>query len=662
MVQEDGPLVGELQDLGVDCEVVETGSDAAAVLTASARLRTILKRVSPDVVVGNGIKSSLVVLASSVPLGIPMCWVRHDTRFSESLGQVIARLADAVVFVAPPSPIEQKRFHPIYLPPPVTAEPIDPDAARSSLLDLGVPDDRLWLGMFTRLVPQKGVDVAIQALAHAPEWRLVVAGTPDRAEPGEDRRLQALAEQAAVSDRVTWLGHVEAAGQLAGAFDAIAVLTRPGGKGYPQTEGYPLSLIEACAAGVPVIADPRRVPPMSLPEVAAGSLAVDADDPADVARALNELADEATRGVRGDASAAVGASHPRPADTAGALVDLLAGLAFRPDAGLRGGPRIAVVSTVKNEGRHAEDLVRRLLSMAADHDEVVIVDGGSDDDTLDRLQAVASLDDRLQVLSRPGCGISEGRNIGISAATAPWIACTDAGCVPDEQWLSSLRGAAASGTGDLVTGTYRASYGHGRAWEIALAHVAYPDPGELRRRTPLVKAYAKAFGRAYDATLPTGRSVAFTREVWLAAGGFPEDLPTAEDVVFGRNAVGAGARAVLCADACVEWDQRPTLRSNAKMFFGYGHGDGLSGDRRLIGRDLLRAAVYALGPAMLMSGRTRPLAVAGAAAYLSLPVVRSVRGPRPVAATSMVPVVAAVRDVAKAAGCLAGLRERRVSA
>jgi GT2 family glycosyltransferase len=393
--------------------------------------------------------------------------------------------------------------------------------------------------------------------------------------------------------------------------------------------------------------------------VADGSIAVDAEDPASVAAGLAELSDVQRRASIQSAIAAVGARHPRPLDTARSLVDLLAGLAHRPDAGVRDGVPLSVVSTVKNEGVHAEDLVRRLLAQADAEDDVVIVDGGSDDDTLPLLQQLARTDARLKVIEAPGCGISEGRNIGIRAATTDWIACTDAGCVPEDGWLMSLKAAGASGAGDLITGTYRASYGQGHAWEIALAHVAYPNPEELRRRTPLVKAYSAAFGRAYDATLPTGRSVAFTTEVWRAAGGFPEDLPTAEDVMFGQNAVEHGARAVLCADACVTWDQRPTLRSNAKMFYGYGHGDGLSGDRRLIGRDLLRAAVYAVGPAMLLSGRTRPLALAGAAAYLSLPAVRATRGPRPLAATLMVPAMAAMRDLAKAAGCLTGLRDRR---
>lgn len=660
VVLDDGPLVTVLGARGVEVHAIPTGTSGAELLRTALRLRRIIQRVRPDVVVGNGIKPSLVLLATTVPTGVPLCWVRHDTRFSDTLGTLIGHLADASVFVAPPTDEERHRLDPRYLPPPVPAEPLPAGSARARLTELGMPDDHaLLVGMFTRLVPQKGVDTAIRALPGAPGWRLVVAGTADAAEAGEAQRLQLLSAEVGVSDRVSFLGHVEGAGRLAGAFDAIAILTRPGGVGYPAAEGFPLSLIEAAAAGVPVIGDPRRIPPFALPEVAVATVAVDSDDHLDVARALRELHDGRYRAEVAQASRVLGSQHPRPSDTAAALVDILADLAFRPGAGMVEGPDLSVVSTVKDEGLQAELLVRRLLEQARDGDEIVIVDGGSDDDTVPRLQALAAADARLRVVSAPGCGISEGRNIGITRAESQWIACTDAGCVPGPSWLSSLRAAAASGRGDLITGTYRASFGLGRPWEIALAHVAYPDPEDLRRRTPLVKTYGRVFGRAYDATLPTGRSVAFTRQVWQAAGGFPEDLPTAEDVMFGQNAVHQGARAVLCADACVEWEQRPTLKSNARMFFGYGHGDGLSGDKRLISRDLLRAAMYTIGPVMLARRTSRPVALAAAAAYLSLPLARAARGPRPIAATALVPVVTAVRDLAKAAGCIGGLYDRR---
>jgi hypothetical protein len=210
----------------------------------------------------------------------------------------------------------------------------------------------------------------------------------------------------------------------------------------------------------------------------------------------------------------------------------------------------------------------------------------------------------------------------------------------------------------LWTGTYRVT-AH-KPWELALAAVGYPSVEELGRRTPLVRAYGRYLGRGFDASMPTGRSVAFRRHAWLAAGGFPEHLATGEDVLFGRSIVAAGLSAGLVREAEVAWAQRPTLRHNLTMLRRYGEGSGYSLDTRLMGRDVSRAVAYAGGVALVAGGRpvVRSLVAAGAAAYLSLPVVRVLRGPSPLATVVLVPPIAAARDLVKAYGALSAAARR----
>jgi hypothetical protein len=78
-----------------------------------------------------------------------------------------------------------------------------------------------------------------------------------------------------------------------------------------------------------------------------------------------------------------------------------------------------------------------------------------------------------------------------------------------------------------------------------------------------------------------------------------------------------------------------------------------------VGRDMLRAGAYLAGPAVMAAGGRigRRAVAAGALAYLSLPVLRARRaGP---AAVALVPPALALKDLAKAAGCILGLRDRR---
>lgn len=663
LLLENGPLELQLREQGIDVRVIGQDGSSEGAVSTERQMVALLASLQPDVVLANGVKAAVVAGPPARGLGIPLVWVRHDPSFSGTWGRLARSIAARTVSVWPSGPDEANDPSIHFLPPPLFDEPMDSAAARARLQELGVPDDGLHLvGMATRLVPYKGIDRLIEALAlpGGQGWRLVVAGTPDPAEgEAETERLRELAARVGVTDRITWLGQVAAAGTLAPAYRAVAVPTRAGVPGYPDAEGFPLTSIEAMAAGVPVLGDPRCVPPLTIPAYRSGAVLVDSTDPSDLARGLAELADDDGHGQIAAAAAAAGAAHPRTGQVAEQLTDILAEAANRPGAGNQSGPAFSVIATVFNEGPGIDELVGDVVAQLRSSDEFVVVDGGSSDDTIERLEKWSANDPRVRYFVVPGAGISAGRNEAVRRSTHDWIAGTDAGCTPEPGWLDGLRrGATHPGVG-LVTGLYEATADPGNAWEVALAAIAYPQPADARRSNPWQAAYGKLFGGRYDAGSPTGRCLAFTKEAWSAAGGFPEDLATAEDVLFGKRAIAAGTKAVLTRDAVVRWRQRETLRANLRMFFNYGKGGGQSGDRTLIARDAVRLAAYGSGAALLTSRRGRLLGLAGAGVYYSVPLSRTLTGPRPVAASSLVPVIAALRDLSKASGTVSGLAQRR---
>ncbi len=128
-------------------------------------------------------------------------------------------------------------------------------SARQQLrADLGLGADALLLGMVCRLVEQKGIPYALEAIRriktqHA-SAQFVVAGDGEKA--GELRRL---ASALGIADRVHWLGWRGDAADLMAAFDVLLVPS--------LWEGFGLVLLEAMARRVPVIAS--RV--SAIPEV-----------------------------------------------------------------------------------------------------------------------------------------------------------------------------------------------------------------------------------------------------------------------------------------------------------------------------------------------------------------------------------------------------------
>lgn len=101
------------------------------------------------------------------------------------------------------------------------------------------------IAVIGRLVPVKGVDVAINAMTHmAADARLVVAG-----DGAERTRLEAMA-----GDRVSFAGQLDpyARDELLSRASLVVVPSRvlPNGR----SEGTPVVALEALAAGVPVVA------------------------------------------------------------------------------------------------------------------------------------------------------------------------------------------------------------------------------------------------------------------------------------------------------------------------------------------------------------------------------------------------------------------------
>lgn len=631
------------------------------------QVMTALRRRRPDVVVAHGVKAALVAAPAARALGIPVVWVRHDASFSGRVVGLLDRLTDAQVTTSAWLLQGRAPRRSLVLNPPRMPEPLPREVARAEL-DVLLEPGELLVGMATRITRNKGIEEAVRALAEpaASCWVLAVAGIHDASEPDEQDRLVKLAAELGVSDRVRFLGEVPDFSRVASAFDAIAVLTRPSPELPWYREAFGMAALEAMTAGVPVIA----VPPVDE-LVRGGGLAVEPGSAHDVAAALGVLTVPAAHRVVAEAAAERARDFADATTSASALVDFLARLADRPGAGHRPGPEagpsagaapgpaLSVVTTVLDDAAALTDLLTGLVPQLGPDDELVVVDGGSSDGTGSVAFRAAEADPRVRFLSEPGAGISRGRNLGIESARHELIACTDAGCVPVPGWLDAFRRAFDRHPDvDLWTGTYRV-LGE-KPWELALIATGYPSIEELGRRTPFVRAYGRFLGRVFDASMPTGRSVAFTRDAWRAAEGFPEHLPTGEDVLFGRAVVASGRTAALARDAEVRWAQRPTLRANLRMLKRYGEGSGNSLDARLMGRDLARLGAYAGWAGLaLRGGRGRGVAAATAAVYLSMPVARAVRGPRPVVTTLLVPPVAAARDLAKVEGALSAVLGRR---
>lgn len=657
----ESPISAAVRERGGPLVVLPTGKRPVDLARSAVTLARRWRRDGPDVVLANSVKCAAVAVPAGRLVGLPVVWMKHDLFHDRPLAAPLGRLSTAVVANSALTARATRRRDAVLVPPPrPDAAPLPRADARHRLEEAGLPADAFpVVACVGRLLPYKGVDDVVAALARpeAGDWHLVVIGEDDAASPGERSRLERLADQAGVAERVSFLGRVPEVGTVLPGVEAVAVTTRPGPTN-AGGEGWSIVVDEAMAAGVAVIASRGGAPTERLGGAGA---AVDPGSPAQVAEALARLADPATRATMGEEGRKIVAAAADLPTCASRLVSVLAGAANRPGAGLEG-PPITVVVPVRNEADAIEASFEAVAAQLGDGDEVVYVHDPSTDGTGEILDRLVARGDRFRVLHRDGTrrGISAARNAGVAVAAHHRVACTDVGCRPRPGWLAGLRAAFAEpDPPDLVTGLYEPAV-TGPVDE-AFALSCYPVVDEARRQGPWGRLYGLLLGRVFDPTLPTGRSMAFTREAWSAVGGFPEDLATAEDVGFGRSVAAAGHRTVLAADAVVTWDQRPSLAATARMYHGYGVGDGESGDPLLVGRNLARVIAYGLGPILAWRGGIsgRAAVATGAGVYLSVPLARAARRRSTPLVWALIPAALAVKDLAKALGCLSGIVRSR---
>ncbi len=303
--------------------------------------------------------------------------------------------------------------------------------------------------------------------------------------------------------------------------------------------------------------------------------------------------------------------------------------------------KVSLISTVKDAYPHVGRFLASVHGQTKKPDEVIVVDGGSTDGTLKVLREA----DGITLLEEPEANIARGRNIGVAAATHDVIAVADADCTLAPEWLERLV-EPIDADADIAMGFYRPIVRG--FFEGCVAAATVPEPDEI----------------AEDRFMPSSRSLAFRREAFNAAGGYPEWLDVGEDMYLNHRWREGGMRMRLVPDAIAYWPMRSDPAGVWRQYFGYAKGDALGGmypERHAIRFSVYAVAISALS---LLPRRRWPSAVtaAGALWYASRRLRRAMHLlPDPIdraKAVAVVPVLLGFIDVAKMAGYLSGLVER----
>lgn len=218
---------------------------------------------------------------------------------------------------------------------------------------------------------------------------------------------------------------------------------------------------------------------------------------------------------------------------------------------------ISVCITTLNEEKSVGALLDSLLKQTKKPDEIIIIDGGSTDNTVEIIRHYQKKDSRIKFLKEK-CSRARGRNLGVEIAKGDIIAMTDAGCVATNEWLKNLTEPFKNSEIDVSAGFYKMAAKN----DFEKAETVYLGvrPGH------------------FDVNfLPSTRSIAFRKGIWEKVGGFPESLRgAAEDTIFNLRLIKAGAKFSRMKNAIVEWGMPKTLTDFIFKIKVYSKGDARS--------------------------------------------------------------------------------------
>ena len=286
------PLLDLLSGAGV--RVIRTGRGYWAEM---AVLRRAARDTGAEVVHSHGYRSDVLTRVAAHAGRFPTVATVHGftgggmkNRAYERLQLFALRGFDAVVPVSAPlagrlqaAGIPPRRLH---LVPNAYAPLFRPEDRVTARRRLGLPEEGKVIGWVGRLSREKGPDVAIRALAGVRDrnWVAVFLGDgPERP------ALERLAAEQGVASRIRWMGTWSGAGAVMAAFDVLLLSSR--------TEGTPVVLLEAAAAGVPIVATAVGGVPDLLNDAEGTSLAPP-DDPAALAERLASVLDRPEEALR----------------------------------------------------------------------------------------------------------------------------------------------------------------------------------------------------------------------------------------------------------------------------------------------------------------------------------------------------------------------------
>lgn len=174
-------------------------------------------------------------------------------------------------------------------------------------------------------------------------------------------------------------------------------------------------------------------------------------------------------------------------------------------------PEISVIIPAYNAEKFIDETIRSVLSQTIEDIEVIIVNDGSTDNTLNILKSYS--DPRLSYYDIKNSGVSFARNYAVNKAAGKWLAFIDA----DDIWANNKLEA-------QLTSIDNNRWSHTNSY-----YIGEQQSGNEKRSDLTEQFDGNIFEHLIEENFITTSTVLIDKNLFLSTGGFDESLKALED-------------------------------------------------------------------------------------------------------------------------------------
>lgn len=209
-------------------------------------------------------------------------------------------------------------------------------------------------------------------------------------------------------------------------------------------------------------------------------------------------------------------------------------------------PKISIILPVYNAEKYIRQTLDSVLSQTFHDFQVVAVNDGSTDSSLEILTSYRESDERIKVIDKLNTGVSDTRNVAISAAEGEYIAFLDSDDIYAPEYLERMYSAAVDKRADVVVCDYVTFRGdapifsdneRGEATDVSIRELL--DTGLMT--SMCVKLVKRSIivdnGIVFDKSIKYSEDLFYSWRVCLAS----KSTYRIKDHLYGYRLTGAGA-------------------------------------------------------------------------------------------------------------------------